>query len=74
MSQTSTQSDPRALWEAALAAGKVRESDFTTISGSEVRPMYGPSDVDIDYDRDLGYPGQFPYTRGVHPSMYRGRL
>ncbi len=47
---------------------------FSTISGLENEPLYTPSNVAIDYDRDLGYPGAFPYTRGVYPSMYRGRL
>jgi methylmalonyl-CoA mutase N-terminal domain/subunit len=40
-----------------------------------VRPVYTPDDLAaFDYDRDLGYPGQFPYTRGVQATMYRGRL
>ncbi len=39
----------------------------------EVKPLYGPGDVEIDYERDLGDPGQFPFTRGVYPDMYRGR-
>jgi methylmalonyl-CoA mutase N-terminal domain/subunit len=52
-----------------------RRSSFTTLSGRPVRRLYRPEDVDgLDYDRDLGDPGQFPFTRGVHESMYRGRL
>ena len=51
-----------------------RAALFTTMSGLENEPLYTPSNVEIDYDRDLGYPGAFPYTRGVYPSMYRGRL
>src|SRR6266702_3507483 len=47
---------------------------FSTISGVENEPLYSPENVDLDYDRDLGYPGVFPFTRGVYPSMYRGRL
>jgi methylmalonyl-CoA mutase N-terminal domain/subunit len=47
---------------------------FTTISGIEPEPLYTPGNVDLDYDRDLGYPGEYPFTRGVYPSMYRGRL
>jgi methylmalonyl-CoA mutase, N-terminal domain len=47
---------------------------FSTISGVENEPLYTPENVDVDYDRDLGYPGAFPFTRGVYPSMYRGRL
>jgi methylmalonyl-CoA mutase N-terminal domain/subunit len=47
---------------------------FSTISGLENEPLYTPDSVEIDHDRDLGYPGVFPFTRGVYPSMYRGRL
>jgi methylmalonyl-CoA mutase, N-terminal domain len=47
---------------------------FSTMSGLENEPLYTPESVSIDYDRDLGYPGSFPFTRGVYPSMYRGRL
>ncbi|MFT5079734.1 MAG: methylmalonyl-CoA mutase N-terminal domain/subunit [Planctomycetota bacterium] len=74
MSQINTEQSPRELWEDALAKGRVRDTDFSTLSGEEVKTMYGPEDVSPDYDENLGYPGQFPYTRGVHPSMYRGRL
>ncbi|HVZ20736.1 MAG TPA: methylmalonyl-CoA mutase family protein [Vicinamibacterales bacterium] len=52
-----------------------RSAAFTTISGRPVAQLYGPADVlDIDYARDLGNPGAFPYTRGLHPSGYRGKL
>jgi methylmalonyl-CoA mutase N-terminal domain/subunit len=48
---------------------------FTTISGVPVEPLYGPEDLrDFEPARDLGEPGRFPYTRGIHESMYRGRL
>jgi methylmalonyl-CoA mutase N-terminal domain/subunit len=47
---------------------------FSTISGLENEPLYTPEKVELDYDRDLGYPGAYPFTRGVYPSMYRGRL
>ncbi|HXY85068.1 MAG TPA: methylmalonyl-CoA mutase family protein [Gaiellaceae bacterium] len=47
---------------------------FTTISGLENEPLYTPDNVAFDYGRDLGYPGLFPYTRGVYPTMYRGQL
>lgn len=48
---------------------------FTTISGVPVEPLYGPESLrNFDPTRDLGNPGEFPYTRGIHPSMYRGRL
>jgi methylmalonyl-CoA mutase N-terminal domain/subunit len=66
--------DPRALWEAALAEAKLRGVEFTTISGHELKTLYGPEDADVDPVADLGYPGQFPFTRGVHATMYRARL
>jgi methylmalonyl-CoA mutase, N-terminal domain len=47
---------------------------FSTISGVEVEPLQTPETVAVDYERDLGYPGVYPFTRGVYPSMYRGRL
>ncbi len=47
---------------------------FSTISGLDNEPLYTPDNVDIDYERDLGYPGVHPFTRGVYPSMYRGKL
>ena len=47
---------------------------FSTISGLENEPLATPDTVEVDYDRDLGYPGVYPFTRGVYPSMYRGRL
>ncbi len=51
------------------------DDDFDTVSSVPTKPIYGPSDVDgLDYERDLGDPGEFPFTRGVYPSMYRGRL
>jgi methylmalonyl-CoA mutase N-terminal domain/subunit len=52
-----------------------RDALFTTISGEEVKPLYTDQDLsDTDLDRDVGYPGEYPFTRGVYPSMYRGRL
>jgi methylmalonyl-CoA mutase, N-terminal domain len=51
-----------------------REALKTTISGLPNEPLYTPDNVEIDYERDLGWPGVYPYTRGVYPSMYRGKL
>jgi methylmalonyl-CoA mutase N-terminal domain/subunit len=51
-----------------------RDALFTTMSGLPIEPLYTPDGVAIDYERDLGYPGVYPYTRGVYPSMYRGKL
>jgi methylmalonyl-CoA mutase N-terminal domain/subunit len=64
------------VWREELYdAAPEREGElFTTISGIDVEPLQTPETVEIDYERDLGYPGAFPFTRGVYPSMYRGRL
>jgi len=52
-----------------------RQKEFITGSSEEVERLYTPEDTnDIDYDKDIGYPGLYPYTRGVQPTMYRGRL
>ena len=52
-----------------------RKAAFTTESGIPVKRLYTPLDLpEADYNRDLGYPGDYPYTRGVYPTMYRGRL
>jgi methylmalonyl-CoA mutase N-terminal domain/subunit len=54
---------------------KTAERQFTTISGVPIEPLYGPEDLrGIDWQRDIGAPGEFPYTRGIHRDMYRGRL
>ncbi|HLM08572.1 MAG TPA: methylmalonyl-CoA mutase family protein [Thermoleophilaceae bacterium] len=50
-----------------------RDALFTTLSGEPVEPLYGPDDVGA-FEERIGFPGEFPYTRGVYPSMYRGRL
>jgi methylmalonyl-CoA mutase, N-terminal domain len=54
--------------------GKERPVRFSTLSDMEVEPLYTPEDVKGDYDSSLGHPGEYPYTRGVYESMYRGRL
>src|SRR6187551_613451 len=59
---------------AGLDSRPEREELHSTISGLPVEPLYVPENVDVDYERDLGSPGEFPFTRGVYPSMYRGRL
>jgi methylmalonyl-CoA mutase N-terminal domain/subunit len=61
----------RELYDAAPE----RDGELTsTISGLENEPLYTPDNVDIDYEHDLGYPGVYPFTRGVYPSMYRRKL
>ncbi|MCX6020321.1 MAG: methylmalonyl-CoA mutase family protein [Chloroflexi bacterium] len=52
-----------------------REKSFATSSGVELEPTYTPEDIaEIDYNEEIGYPGEYPFTRGVQPTMYRGRL
>jgi methylmalonyl-CoA mutase N-terminal domain/subunit len=51
-----------------------RQEQFETLSGIPVERVHTPLDVEIDYVSDLGFPGEYPYTRGVQPTMYRGRL
>jgi methylmalonyl-CoA mutase, N-terminal domain len=59
----------------ALENSPERQVEFTTISGHPIRRLYTPADLsDWDPDRDLGLPGEPPYTRGIHATMYRGRL
>jgi methylmalonyl-CoA mutase, N-terminal domain len=62
-------------WRERYEATPEREGElFSTISGVENEPLYSPENVQLDYERDLGWPGAYPFTRGVYPSMYRGRL
>src|SRR5215203_3140420 len=69
--ETPTEEWKRELYEAVPE----RQGElFTTISGLENDPLATPDTTEVDYDRDLGYPGVYPFTRGVYPSMYRGRL
>src|SRR5215469_906602 len=62
-------------WRRRYEATPEREGElFSTISGVENEPLYSAGNVELDYERDLGWPGAYPFTRGVYPSMYRGRL
>jgi methylmalonyl-CoA mutase, N-terminal domain len=67
---------PTARWREELYGAAPERSGelFSTMSGVENEPLETPDTVEVDYDRDLGYPGAYPFTRGVYPSMYRGRL
>ena len=73
-----TADEGRHRWTAAYAKaeaeGKVRDADFSTLSGAEVDPVYGPPEgVDDPRMERIGWPGEFPYTRGLYPTGYRGR-
>src|SRR5512142_2139653 len=61
-------------YDTALSAGRVRDADFTTLSGVEVAPVYGPRPGNryAGFER-IGWPGEFPFTRGLYPTGYRGR-
>ena len=59
----------------AVKKAAEREPSFPSTSGYEIDPLYTPEDIQgFDYHRDVGYPGEFPFTRGVQPNMYRGRF
>ncbi|HHV07894.1 MAG TPA: methylmalonyl-CoA mutase family protein [Firmicutes bacterium] len=59
----------------AVARFPERKEEFLTLSGTPVDRLYTPLDTaDFDYEQDLGFPGQYPFTRGIQPTMYRGRL
>jgi len=61
--------------EAKLAKAPERKKEFTTLSEIPLERLYTPADIpDLDYERDLGFPGEYPYTRGVQPTMFRGRF
>ncbi len=68
--------DATAAWRRRAYEPAPERSDalFATLSGLPVEPLYSPDTVEVDYERDLGFPGEYPFTRGVYPSMYRGRL
>ena len=58
-----------------MPPGKEKKDKLLTSSGIEIRPVYGPRDLGrFNYRRDLGAPGAFPFTRGIYPTMFRGRL
>jgi methylmalonyl-CoA mutase N-terminal domain/subunit len=69
-----TKKTARDRWEEAYSKNPERDAEFSTMSGVPIKPLYTPGDVEGDYEEKIGYPGEYPYTRGVYPNMYRGRL
>jgi methylmalonyl-CoA mutase N-terminal domain/subunit len=61
-------------WAERYAATPERPTSFTTLSGEPIQPLYTEQDLPPDLDASIGLPGEYPFTRGVYPSMYRGRL
>jgi len=58
-----------------LAKVAERKQSFQTVSLADVNRLYSPADIqDLDFDKDISFPGEFPYTRGIHPTGYRGKL
>ena len=53
---------------------KLRKDRFETDAGVPIADVYGPAEAPIDFERDVGRPGEYPFTRGVQSTMYRGRL
>jgi len=67
--------DAKKIWDEQHEATVRKDRKWVTVSSAPIKPMYLPEDVDgKNYMRDLGFPGQYPYTRGVHASMYRGKM
>ncbi|MET7424132.1 methylmalonyl-CoA mutase family protein [Dactylosporangium sp. NPDC005555] len=64
----------RARWQRRYDEARKRDADFTTLSGTRLDPVYGPPEgADVPGFERIGWPGEFPYTRGLHPTGYRGR-
>ena len=66
--------DAKRKWEKNLKNSPARNYNFDTLSGKKLDPLYYPKNPDDNYMDKLGFPGQFPFTRGVHSNMYRGKL
>ena len=67
------QTDAERWYRERYSATPERRDEFTTLSGEPIRPLYTPEDVGA-FEERIGFPGEYPFTRGVYPSMYRGRL
>ncbi len=65
----------KAEYEKSFANSRKSDMKFTTVSGKEIIPLYTPEDIEgKDYLKDIGFPGQYPFTRGVHSTGYRGKI
>lgn len=65
----------RDRYDENLKSAKTTGMTFTTVSGEDINPLYGPDDIEnINYLSDIGFPGEYPYTRGIHLNGYRGKV
>ncbi len=68
-------SEKRDTFDAKLKTAKTTGMKFTTVSGEKIEPFYGPDDIEnINYLSEIGFPGEYPYTRGIHTNGYRGKI
>jgi methylmalonyl-CoA mutase N-terminal domain/subunit len=77
MEENTLVADRKKEWEAkylAAAEKKARKEHFATLSDIEVRALYSSADVPSGFDERLGFPGEYPFTRGIHPNLFRGKL
>ena len=61
-------------WEESYKKSKERDTKFVTDSEIPIKPLYTPLDIKSDYLQNVSFPGTLPYTRGIYPNMYRGRV
>jgi len=67
--------EKRTEFDERVKSMKTTGMKFTSVSGEKIEPFYGPDDVEnINYLNDIGFPGEYPYTRGIHPNGYRGKI
>ena len=71
---TSKHEQKKNNWKKKVKESKTRDYSFDTVSGKENQLLYYPENLDDDYLEKLGFPGQYPYTRGIHANLYRGKL
>ena len=74
MSKNKKFDESKKIWEENLSSSPTREYNFDTLSGKKLDPLYFPKLPDENFIEKIGFPGQFPFTRGVHANMYRGKL
>src|SRR6185437_8103680 len=69
-----TGNSPQDAWRRAIDNSPERDISLATVSGRSVEPLYLPGETTEEYEARIGFPGQYPFTRGIHANLYRGRL